>query len=315
MIEISRYSPVQSQQWNQFVAESKNGTFLFDRRYMDYHCDRFEDMSFCFYKKHNLSAVLPANIVGDTLYSHAGLTYGGLICNHKMTATDVCECFDLLRDELRERGVKRVVYKPVPHIYHRYPSEEDLYALNECKGTTLRLQERDITSVVPLSSPISFSMLRRRGVKKAQQLSLVTNESDDLKAFWDILSSNLEAKYNAKPIHTFEEIDKLKNAFPENIRLFAVFTDKGQMLGGTLLYCSERVIKTQYISANEQGKACGALDLLFHHIINKTQWNQTYLDLGTSALNHTSELNTSLLFQKEGFGGRCVCYDCYEWIL
>ena len=95
MIEISRYSPVQSQQWNQFVAESKNGTFLFDRRYMDYHCDRFEDMSFCFYKKHNLSAVLPANIVGDTLYSHAGLTYGGLICNHKMTATDVCECFDL----------------------------------------------------------------------------------------------------------------------------------------------------------------------------------------------------------------------------
>lgn len=315
MIEIGQYSPVQIQQWSQFIAESKNGTFLFDRRYMDYHKDRFQDMSFCFYKKHNLCAVLPANKAGDTLYSHAGLTYGGLICNHKMTATEVCECFDLLRDELRERGVKRVVYKPVPHIYHCYPAEEDLYALNECKGTTLRLLERDITSVVPLNAPVPFSMLRRRGVKKAQQQSLIVKESDELKVYWDILSSNLKAKYNASPIHTFEEIDKLRSAFPENIRLFAVFTDKGEMLGGTLLYCTERVVKTQYISANKEGKACGALDLLFHHIINKTQWSQTYLDLGTSALNHTSELNTSLIFQKEGFGGRSVCYDCYEWTL
>ena len=24
-------------------------------------------------------------------------------------------------------------------------------------------------------------------------------------------------------------------------------------------------------------------------------------------------LNTTLIFQKEGFGGRGVCYDCYEW--
>ena len=24
-------------------------------------------------------------------------------------------------------------------------------------------------------------------------------------------------------------------------------------------------------------------------------------------------LNTTLIFQKEGFGGRGVCYDCYTW--
>ena len=42
MFEIKRYTPEQADEWNQFVAASKNGTFLFDRRYMDYHADRFE---------------------------------------------------------------------------------------------------------------------------------------------------------------------------------------------------------------------------------------------------------------------------------
>lgn len=31
--------------WNEFVRNSKNGTFLFCRDYMDYHADRFEDFS------------------------------------------------------------------------------------------------------------------------------------------------------------------------------------------------------------------------------------------------------------------------------
>ena len=37
MFEIRRYSADKADEWNAFVATSKNGTFLFDRRYMDYH--------------------------------------------------------------------------------------------------------------------------------------------------------------------------------------------------------------------------------------------------------------------------------------
>ena len=36
MFEIKRYEPSHEQAWNDFVARSKNGTFLFDRRFMDY---------------------------------------------------------------------------------------------------------------------------------------------------------------------------------------------------------------------------------------------------------------------------------------
>ena len=30
---------------------------------------------------------------------------------------------------------------------------------------------------------------------------------------------------------------------------------------------------------------------------------------------HNSDLHDSLIYQKEGFGGRAVCYDTYEWTL
>ena len=85
MPEITRYTAAQSAEWNEFVERSKNGTFLFHRSYMDYHADRFTDHSLMVWNKGRLSALLPANEHDGTLYSHQGLTYGGLITNQLYT--------------------------------------------------------------------------------------------------------------------------------------------------------------------------------------------------------------------------------------
>lgn len=58
MFEIERYTADQKAIWNQFVLNSKNGTFLFDRNYMDYHSDRFEDYSLMIYRKGKLYSLL-----------------------------------------------------------------------------------------------------------------------------------------------------------------------------------------------------------------------------------------------------------------
>ena len=68
--EIKRYTAADADEWNAFVAASKNGTFLFDRRYMDYHSDRFEDHSLMFYLEGHLLAVLPGHIKDDTYCTH-----------------------------------------------------------------------------------------------------------------------------------------------------------------------------------------------------------------------------------------------------
>lgn len=68
MFEIRRYSPDQAEAWNLFVAQSKNGTFLFDRRFMDYHADRFADHSLMVYRRGKLYALLPGNVADETFF-------------------------------------------------------------------------------------------------------------------------------------------------------------------------------------------------------------------------------------------------------
>ena len=65
--------------WNDFVSKSKNGTFLFHRDFIEYHSDKFDDFSLLVFFKQELVALLPANQVNNTIFSHQGLTYGGLI--------------------------------------------------------------------------------------------------------------------------------------------------------------------------------------------------------------------------------------------
>ena len=79
MYKVELYTPERKKEWNIFIENAKNSTFLFDRNYMDYHADRFQDFSLMIYRKNKLYALLPANKKNDVLYSHQGLTYGGLI--------------------------------------------------------------------------------------------------------------------------------------------------------------------------------------------------------------------------------------------
>ena len=325
MFDVIPYCPERRKEWDAFVTQSKNGTFLFERGYMDYHADRFLDASLMVYdQRGKLFALLPANRVGESVYSHQGLTYGGLVIDAKATASKVCEAMMAINGHLRADGVTRVVYKAIPYIYDAMPADEPLYTLTEvCRA---RLCNRDIASVVSLANRIPFAELRHRGMKKAMRCSVTIGFSDNFAAFWRILEDNLQVKYNTKPVHTLNEMLLLRNRFPGNILLLSAFRD-GQMMAGTVLYLTPRVVKTQYISASPEGKAIGALDLLFawlfDHLTGTPEHSKAYgtcgrpqfVDLGTSALDHSSELRLPLIFQKEGFGARAVCYDTYEWEL
>lgn len=311
-MEIRRYRREDKKLWNSFVSKARNATFLFDRNYMDYHADRFDDNSFMFYHKGKLKAVLPANVAGDTIYSHQGLTYGGLLLDKKATVEDVLECFDSLNSWLRENGISKVVYKALPWIYQQYPSEEDLYALTwKCKA---QLISRNIASTIVIDNKLKFAESRKSGIRKALSLNIEVGESNDVDGFWHVLEDNLGNRYNAKPVHTASEIKLLMSRFPNNIKLY-VAKMNGEIVGGTLIYVTPQVVHTQYISASVEGKKHGALDLLFDYIINKVYANCRYFDFGKSTEQGGAYLNEPLIFQKEGFGGRGVCYDWYQWEL
>lgn len=309
-ITLTRYDASRKDEWDEFVAHSRNGTFLLQRNFMDYHADRFADHSLMFYAEHSLVAVFPAEAHAEVLSSHRGLTYGGLITSTAVTATQMLNIVHALLNYMSEHPtLKKLVYSAVPTFYATYPCEEDRYALFRVGAVRTQCK---ITSIIPLSERIPFSTLRRRKIKCFEQSSLQLKENEGWTEFWTVLEQNLLLRHQVKPVHSLEEILMLHDRFPQNIRLHTVTSTEGEVLGGTVVFETERVAHVQYIASTDVGKSKGALDGLFAHLITQRYAHKSYLDFGVSVEQGGMVLNEGLIHQKEGFGARAAVYETYE---
>lgn len=310
---IKQYNKENKAIWNQFILESKNGFFMFDRDYMDYHSDRFIDNSLMFYdEKDNLIAVFPANIKNDTLYSHQGLSFGGIISNSNIKSSQMLNIFDLLKDYCNENSIKEIVYKAIPKIYHKQPADEDLYALFRNNAVCFR---GDLSSTINLRDKIGFNSLRKRNIKKAIKNDIIVRESDDIESFHKILSFVLDKYHSLKPVHTQKELELLKSNFSNNIKLYLALDANETPLAGALIFETSLVIHAQYTVSSDDGRGVGALDIIFDRLINNFYKDKAYFDLGVSTEDNGRFLNEGLISQKEGFGGRGILFNQYKWNL
>ncbi|HSS50942.1 MAG TPA: GNAT family N-acetyltransferase [Thermoanaerobaculia bacterium] len=310
-VTVERFTGEARGPWDDFVRDSRNGTFLFLRDYMEYHRDRFEDHSLIVRdvrEQGTILALLPASRRGDVLDSHGGLTYGGIVSNAAMTAPKMLEAFDAILEHLRQESFTRLRYRAVPHIYHRAPAEEDLYALARHGAS---LVHRTVLSVLDSRHPVAAQERRRRGVRKALAAGLACRETDDLEAYWSLLTRVLQETYGARPVHSLAEIELLRWRFPRNIRLFGCFQG-ASLVAGVVVYESPTVARAQYIAASQAGKDLAALDLLFHVLLREVYPDKPYFDLGTSESADGRDLNRGVLEFKESLGARTVVVDTYE---
>jgi len=308
MITVCQYTGALKETWDKFIDDSKNGTFMLKRDYMEYHSDRFEDYSLMFYKENVLVALLPASVHGSEVRSHGGLTYGGIVTSRKVTVQLMLEIMETLVDFLNNEKKKSLIYKRIPQIYYRYPSDEDLYALFLHDA---QLKKRTISSTIYLNDRISFNERRRRNIKKAVKAGLVVKQSDDYEQYILMLSEVLASRHETKPVHSSEELIRLSSLFPDNIKLFAAFDSNDVMLAGTVIYETPSVAHAQYIASSTEGRSCGALDLVFDYLINDKYKGKEYFDFGISNEGDGRILNEGLVTQKQEFGGRGVVYDEY----
>jgi hypothetical protein len=295
-------------EWDELVGRSRSATFLHYRAYTEYHADRFADHSLVFRGADGRAlALLPANQRDDTLDSHGGLTWGGLLFAADMTLALMLEVVGELRRYLHGAGLAKLRYRAVPHVYRRGPAEEDLWALVRHGA---RLVHRATLAVIDTADPVAPQARRRRGAGKARAAGLRVAESDDFAAYWELLGELLRQRYAARPVHTLSEICRLRDLFPDQIRLRSVFEGE-RMVAGVVLYLSGAVRRTQYIAAGERGKELGALDLLFEHLLAE-QGAARYLDLGTSEGDGPGGLNPGVAEFKQSWGARAVALDTYE---
>lgn len=306
---VIKYQPEYKHQWDDFVRTAKNATFLFYRDFMEYHSDRFEDHSLLVFKGEKVTALIPANSTGNTLHSHQGLTYGGLVLSPKVKLEQSLQIFRDVLKYLNDKGIKTLEIKTLPHIYPDFPSEEINYLMFL---TEARLTRRDVLSVVDLKSPFKISSGRMEGVKRGEKNLLQVQEVQQFDDFWNtILIPTLSEKHQAKPVHTLEEITLLHQRFPGNIRQFNVYYNN-KIVAGTTIFETNKVAHCQYIAAGNDKNQLGSLDFLHYNLIKEIFKNKKYFDFGISNENQGRNLNQGLSFWKEGFGASSVVQDFYS---
>tara|TARA_B110000977_G_scaffold135232_1_gene172050 strand:- start:3055 stop:3999 length:945 start_codon:yes stop_codon:yes gene_type:complete len=311
---VLRYKKEHKIIWDNFIKESNNGTFLFMRDYLEYHSDRFLDFSLLVLdEKKNIIAVFPANLDNDIIYSHNGLTYGGIVTKDcKLDKT--IKIFDTVILFLKSQSIKKMIYKSVPNIYLKSFTDSEKYAIFLNKGKAIRV---DTSLVIDLKNEIKFNSNRKRSLKKAQKNNLqIERSAGGILFFWnEILTPNLKEKYFKSPVHSLEEIQYLQNLFPDNILQYNVYLDD-EILGGTTLFLINDTIHSQYIASNEKGRRIGCLDYLFDELITEfKQKKMNYFSFGIVNENDGLYVNQGLLDWKESFGAKVFCNDFFEFNL
>lgn len=305
-LQLDEYKSTLSDQWNELVDRARCSHFMFNRGYMDYHSDRFDDASLVVSDGGKPIALFPANDVGDQVISHGGLTFGGTLTSTRMGVSRTISLLTLILSALADRGAKTLTYKAIPHIYHLVPAEEDLYALFRLGA---RLARRDVAAAVRLDSRLRFSKGRRWSLKHRDS-GIRVQESQDFFRFMDVIAETLE-RHQTQATHSADEITLLASRFPSHIRLYTAMRED-QMLAGVLMYETPCVAHAQYIAATAEGRACNATDCIIESLLDRYAHSHRWFDFGISTEKQGQLLNTGLAAYKESYGARSIVYDHYE---
>ena len=312
-IEARPYEPHDGEAWDALAARAPMASFLHTRRFLGYHGDRFDDASLVLTDRGGMIAVLPAALDPDDpsrVVSHPGATFGGLVHDGSLTGERALAAIRAAASAYAERGLQTLAYKPVPWIYHRVPSDDDLYALFRLGTARTRVE---LSCAIELSRRREPRPRRRRGLRKAVSRGLQLSEALELvPEFWRVLERNLALRHDARPVHTVEEILRIQELFPEGVRFVIGIVD-GTVVAGTVLFTTQPVVHAQYMACDERGREICALDGVLEHCIDEAEMQgHRFFDFGISTENGGSAMNAGLYTFKREFGGGGVRYETYE---
>jgi hypothetical protein len=319
-MKIKPYSDKFENDWDDFVRHSRNGTFMQQRKFINYHAEgKFQDCSLVVYDDQNrIIAVIPAALKNEgekTIFcSHPGASHGGIIHNQRFDTSKALKLIPLLIEHCRGINVKAIEIKMVPRIYYSWPSDEIDFSLRY-NGFTSDISE--LATALPLKnvegvdSFMDKNCIRNRNV--AINRGVTVKENDNLAIFWGILENNLRKKHNTLPTHTYKEIHDIIQRFPDKIKLFSAFYQEKMIAGVLVFILNSRVLNCFYICHDEKFQHFRPLNLVFSSLIT---WGLNegfhFVDWGISTENKGKEINSGLFKFKEGFGGRGVLRETYR---
>jgi hypothetical protein len=300
--------------WDELTSRSCNGTMLHTRRFINYHGDRFTDRSMVVVNEsERIVGVFPAAddpAAQQTLTSHPGLSYGGLVHDGSLRGDSMIATIGGLAARYLDLGFTTLRYKSIPAIYHVEPADDDTYALFRLGAVLYR---RDLSATIDLANRGRVSPRRRRSRLRAEKEGVKLRESwADAGEYWQILTSNLQRRHGVAPVHSLAEIELLHSRFPGEIFLITA-EHQGDLVGGAVFFASRSVLHMQYSATTEAGRELFSTDLFMERGIDiAAERGLRYFDFGVSMLSGGRGLDDQLYAFKIAFGAGGVAQDYYE---
>jgi hypothetical protein len=124
-----------------------------------------------------------------------------------------------------------------------------------------------------------------------------------------VLEEVLRQRHDARPTHSIGDIRRLATLCGSNISLHVVL-QADRVVAGIVEYHERRWIHTQYIAANDAGRAHYALDgLLVARLRQAQSSGLRWYSFGTSVENAGRTVNSGLQQYKESFGALGVAFE------
>lgn len=313
-LEVVKYEDKYKDVWDQLVLKnSVNGTFLQSMNFLNYHPkDRFKDASVMIMQGTNLVAVIPACDVEDEgkrcFFSHKGSTYGGIVIDEKKYNISILdELIPNLDDYLKSEGYENVILKCTSGLFSKRPVDLLDYFLfkngyDQFDEVSFYIDVQhapeDLLSILTSSRRRDYRYSLKNNLKFRH---LDTNE--EIVDFYAILIKNLE-KFNAKPVHTIEELIELKrNRLTDIIDFYGVFYEDKMVAGTMLFYFGKQVLHTQYLAQDPEYADLFLMNYLDFKLIQLARDNGfKKFSFGISTEERGKVLNKGLALFKEGFG-------------
>lgn len=264
--------------WDFVLDNSAENLFLFKREFMEYHKDRFIDSSLMLFKDDKAIGIVPCNIKQEFVFSHQGLSFGGIILIEGLDQDDILIIIEILLKFWNQIGIKKVEIKLIPIIYCGKTQNSIKELLFE-KG--FKLQSSVQTFVIDMSTSHK-SRVGRWKLRNSHRKDFQIMEVNDFSGFWNhVLIPLYHERIGVPPTHTVEEINQLKSRNQNHIRQFVISLSDHQILAGITVFEYKSVAKFQYIAATNLGKKLRALDFLMEYLLKTKFARKKYIDLGT----------------------------------
>jgi hypothetical protein len=318
-ISVHKYEPRFRDEWEDFVKKSNNGTMFHSLDFLDYHKPgRFEFYHLMFRRGDELVGVLPGGVKenGEVFWSPVGASYGS-IATKDIKFETALEMVDSMCEYFKDNNFREIFLIPPPLIYSLNISQHIEYAMLYRK---FDFELHYISHAIDLKHGDKFlehfdKTARKNVHKLLREKRIRVEESEDYDAFYKILLNN-KAKHNATPTHTLEEIYRLLELMPENLKLLMVYHDDVPIAGSLLFLCNSKVVLCFYTMLLYEYEHLKPVYLVNYEI---TRWSiekgYEWVDIGVSQDTHAEDPMTpslNLIQFKERFGARGILRSTFH---